>query len=291
MGGAVAATETRGVKPYYADDAVTIYHADICSLPVTRLPWTEAVACAVFSPPYNVGINYADHEDRMSWNEYRSLASDTALLLEAAVGVGGRVWCNVMPNAPERLTNGSYDGGPGAKGGHEVARVDLTTIWGRRFAETGFSYRDTIVWQQDSHDGGCAWGSWESPSGPNLRGEWEAVLLYYRSPWLRTPPAGMEKWRDKIGGWQELCRNVWRLPPVHRSDHPAPFPEELASRAIRLSTWPGETVLDPFVGSGSTLVAAKALGRRAIGIELSERYCEQAARRLSQERFDFGGAA
>ena len=73
--------------------------------------------------------------------------------------------------------------------------------------------------------------------------------------------------------------------------HPAPFPVELARRCIRLSTWPGEVVLDPFAGTGTTLVAARQLGRRAIGIEASEAYCAQAVDRLAQGAFDFHGAA
>lgn len=64
---------------------------------------------------------------------------------------------------------------------------------------------------------------------------------------------------------------------------PAPHPAELPMRATRLSTWPGETVLDPFMGSGTTLRVAKDLGRKAIGIEVNERYCEIAAKRLAQE--------
>ena len=74
-------------------------------------------------------------------------------------------------------------------------------------------------------------------------------------------------------------------------NHPAPFPEELAARCIRLSTWPGETVLDPFMGSGTTLLAARNLGRKAIGIDLTERYCEIAATRLAQGSLDLFGAA
>jgi DNA modification methylase len=90
-----------------------------------------------------------------------------------------------------------------------------------------------------------------------------------------------------------LCRNVWRVPPgaSTRSEHPAVMPLELARRCIRLSTWPGQTVLDCFAGSGTTLVAARQLGRRGIGIETSERYCEMAALRLSHGVLDFGGTA
>jgi DNA modification methylase len=84
---------------------------------------------------------------------------------------------------------------------------------------------------------------------------------------------------------------VWRIRPARRNGHPVPFPVELACRVIRLSTWPRETVLDPFAGSGTTLEAARRLGRRAIGIEVSERYCELTAQRLAQMPFDFEGAA
>jgi len=66
---------------------------------------------------------------------------------------------------------------------------------------------------------------------------------------------------------------------------------ELARRCVRLSTWPDEVVLDPFAGSGTTLLAARQLGRRAVGIEASERYCQLAARRLAQRSLDFRGAA
>jgi site-specific DNA-methyltransferase (adenine-specific) len=69
------------------------------------------------------------------------------------------------------------------------------------------------------------------------------------------------------------------------------MPIELARRCIRLSTWPGETVLDPFAGSGTTLLAARQLGRRAIGIERSERHCDMAIDRLAQSTLDFRGAA
>jgi modification methylase len=113
-----------------------------------------------------------------------------------------------------------------------------------------------------------------------------------RGGWERTPPPGFEAWRDGVGGWPGLCSTVWQLSPARRDgSHPAPFPLELARRCIRLSTWPGEVVLDPFAGSGTTLLAARQLGRRAIGIEASEAYCELAATRLSQGELSFGGAA
>lgn len=78
--------------------------------------------------------------------------------------------------------------------------------------------------------------------------------------------------------------SIWRFPPIAEVDgHPCPFPETLPTRCIMATTNPDDVVLDVFAGSGTTLAAAKRLGRRAIGIELEERYCEIAADRLAQE--------
>lgn len=95
--------------------------------------------------------------------------------------------------------------------------------------------------------------------------------------------------REEWSQWGS--RQVWNIPSVQTEDgHPAAFPEELARRCIRLLADDHATVVEPFVGTGTTLRVAKDLGRKAIGIEVDERYCELAARRLSQDAL-FGGAA
>src|SRR4029453_16894900 len=142
----------------------------------------------------------------------------------------------------------------------------LAHRWAAALEAAGLGLVDQVAWCS-SRGAGTAWGSWQSPSGPNLRGDWESILGACAGGWERGPP------------------------PARRAGHPAPFPVELARRAIRLSTWPGETVLDPFAGSGSTLLAARQLGRHAVGIERSERYCELAVRRLAQMSLDFEGVA
>lgn len=82
--------------------------------------------------------------------------------------------------------------------------------------------------------------------------------------------------------------DLWRIPPESGSDHPAPFPLALATRSIRTTT--ADLVVDPFMGSGTTIRAAKDLGRKAIGIEVEERFCEIAAKRCAQEVLNLGGA-
>jgi DNA modification methylase len=267
-----AAWEHLRERAYWADDQVAILHADCRE--TGELP---PVACAVTSPPYNVGLPYDTHDDAMSWGAYGELAKGAAMAMARALVPGGRAWVNVVPVVPAEQVAGRVHSGYCAR-----RRVNLLGLWLEALGSAGLDLWDIVSWATPGRGPGTAWGSWATPAAPNLRGEWEAVLAAYKGTWAREAPSTMKNWRDGLGNWPSLVSNVWRIQPTSANGHPAPFPVELASRAVRLSTWPGEVVLDPFMGTGSTLVAARALGRRAIGIEVSERYCDMAARRLSQ---------
>lgn len=243
----------------------------------------ESVAAVVTSPPYNLDVAYDGVPDRMPWPEYEKFALDVGREVARLLVPSGRAWVNVMRSEPERKTGGTHKNGQwGHKGGHAVRRVDLARIWETALAEAGLEYRDTVVWVQDSHDGACSWGSFRVPSAPNLRGDYEVVLSFYKPPWLRRPPKDMEGWRDAEPGWETICRNVWRFAPAPRNGHPAPFPPELPARCVRLSTWPGEVVYDPFGGYGATPYAAAKLGRRAVVSDLSSAYTEHLRKRFGQ---------
>lgn len=216
-----------------------------------------SVACVVTSPPYNCGVPYDGYDDLMTWHDYMLMTRDAAEEMYRVLVGGGRVWVNVPPAVPEP----DHD-----------ARVDLEWIWKSSLRRAGFQYRDTIVWKQNSHDGGTAWGSWLSPSAPNIRGEWESIISMFKGEWKRnaSTPGLLEQPRMGLGGdWTDMVRNVWDLPSVKRLYSAAPFPIELPARCIRLSTWPGETVLDPFGGGGTTAEAADLLGRHGISVDIS----------------------
>jgi modification methylase len=265
------------MTPYYDDGTVTVYCGDSRDI----LPTLHGVACAVTSPPYNVGVDYDAWADDWDWGQYWSMAAGVAHGLHDCTIPGARVWVNTAVSVPTDPPGADVE---------RKRRVPLAAGWHQRLAGAGFDWVDQIAWPS-ARGAGTAWGSYQSPSAPNLRGDYEVVQVMCRGQWERATPAEFDGWRDQVGDWPQLCSTVWNIRPEPRAGHPAPFPVELAGRCIRLSTWPGETVLDPFAGSGSTLVAARDLGRRAIGIELSERYCEIAATRLSQTALDFGGAA
>jgi DNA modification methylase len=267
--------------PFYDDGQVTLYCADLRGIDLAR----GSVTAVVTSPPYNVGLTYDTTDDAQAWPEYWALAADAARLAARVLIDGGRAWVNTAVSVPETGNTGPHTGSTGK------ARVMLAHRWATSLEAAGLDLVDQVAWCSP-RGAGTAWGSWESPAAPNLRGDWESVLVAVSGGWERRAPGDLEDWRDGVGGWAALCSTVWNLRPEHRGGgHPAPFPVELARRAIRLSTWPGEVVLDPFAGSGTTLVAARQLGRRAVGIEPSERYCELAVQRLAQGALDFRGAA
>jgi site-specific DNA-methyltransferase (adenine-specific) len=250
------------MTPYYQSEGIEIYHADIRDL--GAFPTAAAV---VTSPPDNAGVDYDTHDDSMTEDDYRDLARAARRAISASLSFDGRAWVNV-----------------GASQLH---------VWLDSLASAGLIEYVLVCWDYGISTSTTAWGSWRSPAAPHLRYGWEPVICARVEAWARIPPAGMESRRDSFDDWATLCRNVWGIPPgaSTTSAHRVVMPLEMARRCIRLSTWPGEVVLDPFAGSGTTLVAARQLGRKAIGIEISERYCELAAHRLDQGAFDFGGVA
>ena len=242
------------------DADVRIYHADL-----REVPDLGTAAGVVTSPPYNSGVAYDVRHDAMADDDYRELASAAAGLMATTLGrEQGRAWVNVG--------------------------VTHLHVWLDTLREAGFDRSTTVAWDYGLSTADTAWGSWQSPSAPHLRYGFEPVICAWAGEWRRTATTGMEHWRDRLGDWPALARNVWRIPPGASAggEHPAVMPLELAARTIRLSTWPGEVVLDPFCGTGTTLLAARLLGRRAVGIEVSERYCELSAKRLAQGSLELG---
>jgi site-specific DNA-methyltransferase (adenine-specific) len=266
------------VSVFYDDGQVTIHCGDLREVEVPA----GTAATVVTSPPYNVGVDYTGGSDRLAWPEYWQLAYQAAEAMTDALMSGGRAWVNTAVAVPQN----TGEAGPGVK-----RRVMLAHRWASILERAGLALVDQVAWCSP-RGAGTAWGSWASPAAPNLRGDYEALTVACRGGWERTPPTGAERWRDTVGGWPGLCSTVWQITPAHRTGaHPAPMPVEVARRCIRLSTWPGEVVFDSFAGSGTTLLAARQLGRRAIGVEASAAYCEQIVRRLAQGELAFDGAA
>jgi site-specific DNA-methyltransferase (adenine-specific) len=126
-----------------------------------------------------------------------------------------------------------------------------------------YNFKQMVVW--DKGPMGMGW---------HYRRSYETVLV-------GQVPGAACRWYDETNRIENIIRHIPKIIPA-ASDHPTPKPPNLAGHFIQLHSQPGDIVLDPFMGSGTTLVAAKNLGRRAIGIEIEERYCEIAVRRLAQ---------
>ncbi len=142
-------------------------------------------------------------------------------------------------------------------------------------------YRGTIIWNKNSAAKHCAWGSWKSPSNPHLVPRHEYIIVF-------------SKGRYKLDGNREdaditsdqfmaYTRSVWNFgtESKKRVGHPAPFPINLPARLIQFYTFRGQTVLDPFGGSGTVGVACKMLERHYILIDNCKEYCQLAKTRIA----------
>lgn len=239
------------MKPYYSDDAVTIYHGD--ALDLLRDGIGAEVGTVVSDPPYCSGGRQQANargilakSDRAEWFLTDNMGTDTYLWWMREVGralfssaqVGAHFYC---------FTDW---------------RIYPTVITATE--SVGWALRSCVVWSKNR--GGAMGSFW--------RNDHELVPVFAKGPPAPLPNGGFF--------------NVLTATKPQGDEHPTVKPLEVVQRLVEAG--PG-IVMDPFMGSGTTLRAAKNLGRKAIGIEIEERYCEIAAKRMAQEVLDLGGAA
>jgi site-specific DNA-methyltransferase (adenine-specific) len=142
--------------------------------------------------------------------------------------------------------------------------------------------RGEIIWDKAaSASSSTAWGSWQSATNPTLRDTHEYILVFSKGSFRRDKMDGRVSTISKEE-FLEFTKSVWGFPSesARKVGHPAPFPIELPYRLIQLYTFSNEIVLDPFMGSGQTALAARKAGRYFMGYETSEKYVELAMRRI-----------
>jgi modification methylase len=232
-----------------------IYNVSSESMPIPD----NSIGLAFTSPPYNVG---KDYDEDMPLESYLDLIQHVGTEVYRVLKPGGRYIVNVA-----NLGRKPY--------------IPMHAFFYQIHAEIGFLPMGEIIWQKGrGANGSCAWGSWRSASAPRLRDLHEYLLVFAKGSYKR-PDKGIS---DLSGEeFTEATLSVWEILPVSakKVGHPAPFPVELANRVIKLYSYVGDVVLDPFIGSGTTAMAAKQHGRHYVGFDISPEYCRLAEERIA----------
>jgi DNA modification methylase len=228
---------------------------DMCHIP------DESIALAFTSPPYNVGKEYDKNLDMES---YLQLISKVGAETYRVLKPGGRYVINIA-----NLGRKPY--------------IPIHAYFYLVHSSLGFLPAGEIIWRKSKGaNNSCAWGSWLSAKSPRLRDIHEYLLVFVKDDYSRPDSGTSDMTKEDF---MSSTLSVWEVQPESavKVGHPAPFPVELAKRVIKLFSYVDDVILDPFVGSGTTCVAAKNLGRYYVGYEIEPKYCTLCQERLNKE--------
>jgi site-specific DNA-methyltransferase (adenine-specific) len=255
--------EDHQVNPYYDRDGITIYHGDCREI----LPGISdsSIDLVLTDPPYGHNNNNGDLIHR--WEEAlgRGTVSDNESRPIANDGPEANDLIRWSFTEWRRILRPGHCCCCCCCGGGPDPQFARWSLW----MDEVFDFKQMVVW--DKGPMGMGW---------HYRRSYETVLV-------GTKPGAKCAWFDETGRVENIIRDIPKIIPS-ADEHPTPKPVELMCRFIRWHTLPGMLVLDPFCGAGTTLEAAKRMHVRSIGVEIEERYCEAAAKRLEQGILDFG---
>jgi len=239
-----------------------IYNID-CLVGLKQIP-DNFIDIIVTSPPYNFDMKYDTYNDKKSWQDFFDWLNEVWKECFRVLKKGGRLCVNIQPLFSDYIPS------------HHIISNQLLNI--------GFLWKGEILWEKNNYN--CkytAWGSWQSPSSPYLKYTWEFVEIFCKGDLKKK---GNKENIDITGDeFKEWVYAKWSIAPERKMKeygHPAMFPEKLVERLLKLFSYRGDIVLDPFNGVGTTTYVAKQLGRQYIGFDISKTYCDKAIERLSK---------
>ena len=235
----------------------------------------SSIDIVLTSPPYNFGLDYAGEgttqNDARHWEDYFQKLLTIWTECARVLVPGGRLIVNVQPLFSDYIPT------------HHRISEQLRGL--------GLLWKGEILWEKNNYN--CkytAWGSWKSPSMPYLKYTWEFVEVFCKETHKKTgDSAQIDITGDEFKKWVYA---KWSIAPERRMkefDHPAMFPEELALRLLKLFSYRGDVILDPFSGAGTTAFVARQLGRQFVAFDVSQEYCDRARARLQTAIVTSGG--
>ena len=244
---------------------IIIVHDDFLK---TEFISKNSIDLIITSPPYNVDIHYSSFKDNMPYEKYLEFTEKWLSKALELVKPDGRMCLNIPLDKSKGRTGSGF----------QSVYADIVEI----AKKVGWKYFSTIIWNEGNISRRTAWGSWLSAKAPYVIAPVEVIVVFYKERWSKIKNGNSDISKEEFMEWTQ---GVWNFPGESRKKvgHPAPFPVELPKRCIKLFSFVGDTVLDPFLGSGTTLIACSLLNRRGIGVEIDEKYCKLAKMRVIEE--------